>query len=195
MSTLAFCADESVKKPEVRVGDRWKYRTTDLIKFREISTSDNVITFVGADTVLMTSTNLLDKTETDSHWTAEWNARALSSGEVFDQPRRLFRFPLRAGDTFETSWQREATRGSPLRFRLQATVNYLGWEEVTVPIGKFRAFKVEAKGTAERLDARGSFSFTYTYWYVPEVERWVKYVFEDSRPTKLAQELLETSVK
>ena len=38
-------------------------------------------------------------------------------------------------------------------------------------------------------------SFTYTYWYAPQVERWVKYIFEDSRPVKLALELLETNVK
>jgi hypothetical protein len=192
VASLAHCADGPVEKPDVKVGDRWTYQATDLRRNRELRKYQEVVTFVGNEIILTTSTWLSNQKEFDSHWTAEWNALALGAGEVYEEPRRFFRFPLNVGDTFEIAYRR-VQRGSPMKIANNATVRVVAWEEVAVPAGKFRALKVEIKGSYQRLDERGGGWFMHTIWYEPGVKRWVKYIFERGNPSpseKTGRELL-----
>jgi hypothetical protein len=71
-----------------------------------------------------------------------------------------------------------AQRGSPARTRAEGVVRVLGWEEVSVPAGKLRALKVEAKGSFQRLDTSFRGWQRTVIWYSPEVKRWAKFTFE-----------------
>ncbi|HVJ13211.1 MAG TPA: hypothetical protein VNC62_16680, partial [Burkholderiales bacterium] len=55
----------------------------------------------------------------------------------------------------------------------------VGWEEIEVPAGKFRALKVHAEGTYQRLDRPNAGWARNTFWYVPTVKRWVKSLYQD----------------
>jgi len=60
-------------------------------------------------------------------------------------------------------------------------VRALGWEEITVPAGKFRALKIEAQGSFRRTgDGSGSGTARNVIWYAPEVRRWVKMTREET---------------
>ena len=50
----------------------------------------------------------------------------------------------------------------------------VGWEDIEVPAGKFRALKVQAEGTFRRSIGPSPDEARNTYWYVPQVKRWVK---------------------
>jgi len=62
----------------------------------------------------------------------------------------------------------------------RATAKYkvAGWEEVAVPAGKFRALKIEGDGTYTRNDTRQTGRSKMELWYVPEVNRWVRFRFQ-----------------
>ena len=56
----------------------------------------------------------------------------------------------------------------------------VGWEELRVPAGKFRAVKIETQGTWQRLDLNLEGTARFVIWYVPELRRWAKFMYEDS---------------
>ncbi len=204
-ASAAFGADDSdapVPKPEVKVGDHWKYRRTNYpTNLPRITTFEVRVAFLGPDEILTVDTGGSGK-EFDSHWTSEWSALSVGgSGSVFDKPVRLLNFPLKVGAIHQATWEMVARRDSPMRIKFEVTVKVVGWEDVVVPAGKFRALKVEAKGTFQRLDARFGGWTRLEYWYVPEVKRWVKYTYEDgtrgpsSPNTKDGHELVEFKVQ
>jgi hypothetical protein len=138
---------------------------------------------------------------------SDWSSfRSLSGKETI--VHRPFTFPMSVGKT----WDLEFTDDHPsnkshksetrrLRYRV------VGWEEVEVPAGKFKAFKIEADGswsgeiaprtsesTASQAGAQGTTTIAQTvnttaetvtgrlyqaYWYAPEVKREVKSVEEN----------------
>jgi hypothetical protein len=95
------------------------------------------------------------------------------------------------GAAYDASYQILGVRGKPdaPRFEIEVKVKVVGWENVEVAAGKFNALKVEAIGTALRLDNRTLGRVRHQIWWVPEVERWVKWVWDDgtlaSRPNEV----------
>lgn len=71
-------------------------------------------------------------------------------------------FPLSVGKTWETRFT--STGGSYINY-----FTVLSYEEVTVPAGTFKAFKIQE----HQMAARGSYGVRY-FWYAPEVGYYVK---------------------
>ena len=174
--SVAQAADESapVPKPEVKVGEWWTYRNTDYpTNIPRTYNHHERVTFVGSNEIL--TVNRGDK---DSVWTGEWNALAHGgSGVTYNKPRDLFKFPLSAGATYRASYEVVTRRGSGALSRFEDTVKVVGWEDVVVPAGKFRALKLETTGTYQRLDTRAGGWTRREIWYAPEVKRWVKWTY------------------
>jgi hypothetical protein len=202
LASAVLAADvsgEPIPRPEVKAGDTWTYRQTDFQPaVPRISTYVVRVTFVGPDEILTINRN----GSRDSQWNADWGAIALGgSGVIHDRPARFLNFPLKAGTSHELTFEVVARRGGTARSRFQQTVRVIGWEDVEVPAGKFRALKVEAKGTFYRLDASFGGWTRHEFWYVPETKRWVKYTYEDgtrgpSSPyAKILEELIEFKVQ
>jgi hypothetical protein len=195
-------ADEvgtEVAKPAVKVGDRWTYRRTDYYSNKIISTFENRVASTGPDEILVISKRRGSTNESDSFYTSEWNAMTLGGLTLI--PRAdLFRFPLKVGASRETTYE-TVNKGSPARSKYELTIKVVGWEEITVPAGKFRALKMEAKGIFTRLDQRFGGGAWIEFWYVPEVKRWVKYTYKDGTRgpdnpyTTIGDELVEFSVQ
>jgi len=202
LACSAFGADETgaaVAKPEVKVGDRWTYRRTDNLTNAASFTYENRVESTGPDEILVVSKRRDRAGEIDNFFTSEWNAMAL--GELTLIPRTsFFRFPLKVGPSYETAYE-TARKGSQARSKVEVTFKVVGWEEITVPAGKFRALKIEGRGSFLRLDQRGGGWNKFDFWYVPEVKRWVKYTYQDgtrgptSPDTTFGDELLEFSVQ
>src|SRR5262249_11464972 len=100
-------------------------------------------------------------------------------GIIHDKPARFLNFPLRVGGSHDVTFEVIARRGGTARSRFQETIRIVGWEDVEVPAGRFRALKLEAKGTFFRLDASFGGWTRRELWYVPEAKRWVKYTYEE----------------
>lgn len=191
-------AEGAIARPEVKVGDRWTYRRMDYWMNRATSSYELRVTFVNDKSILAVASEAGGR-ENDASYTADWNATVSAFDQAVISPHTgLLHFPLPPGASYRTTYQIDSTnRGGETgaralegvsSSRLEYKVKVVGWEEVVVPAGRFRALRIEASGDLQRLQGVGpagpastghGFSRTII-WYVPEVKRWVKYLYEDS---------------
>jgi hypothetical protein len=199
---------ESIPQPTLNPHDSWSYHVTvqtrGVLKDGHITVS---VTRVEPDGVLVSQKSAAapDRVES-SMFGLDWSKRRSVNGQE-TTVNRPFAFPLEAGK----SWRVEYTEQNPNPQKLRETdvlpYKVVGWEDVTVPAGKFHALKIESVGrwTADisprvvnnaavapwggvatqsaesRIDKglRVSGRYYKCFWYVPEVKRWVKSIEEN----------------
>jgi hypothetical protein len=207
-ATLA--AAETIVQPTLRSEDAWTYRRTSETQpnvWRQIHFQGTVLRNSG-------STVLLRNSEVDSPNPAreilinsDWsNFRSMSGKETV--VHRPFAFPLSVGKTWDLEFTDDhpGNKGHKSETR-QLKYRVVGWEEVEVPAGKFKALKIEAEGSwtgevAPRVVAsavtqagtQGTAAVAQTvkvtaetvtgrlyqaYWYSPDVKREVKSIEEN----------------
>jgi hypothetical protein len=102
--------------------------------------------------------------EIDTSYTMSWVNRTGKGGTIVSYPKgqKPLTFPLRVGDT-HSHWVefRAALKGRNAGKTTWKT-RVVGWEEVTVPAGKFRALKIESDGLVERYDVSTTFPVKMT---------------------------------
>jgi len=189
--------DAPVQRPQVQAGDIWTYRRIDHVEGRNTVVSLEV-TFANERVIHLVQISANGDKETDVTMTSAWNMVSSSSSGVYDPHSGLMRFPMRPGDT----WQFRYTLKFPRRdyeVKNDRTVSVHGWEDVQVPAGKFRALRIVSEGPAQRSDKGGGAVVRETVWYVPQVKRFVRWIFENaSRRGPLQHweyELLEYQLK
>ena len=170
--------EATVARPEVKVGDRWTYQRVDYDANQARGRYEMQVVFADRGVIQVVSTQKFKEEEVDTTYTQEWNAVSTAS-RVFYPHTDWLRFPLRVGATYKTGYDTVvAKKGWKSRNEREVTV--VGWEDVVVPAGKFRALKVVSNGRFERLD-KGSVSGTSrnVIWYVPGIKRWAKITLEN----------------
>ena len=181
--------DQRVVKPEIRVGDSWTYRGTNALA-PGTHEYKNRVSFANEKVILLVSTRNSDGKEVDSSWTPEWNALTSHSGYMFRPNSGMFRFPLHVGDKHELKFEFLRPRVDTVESSTTGSTTVIGWEIVEVPTGKFRAIKLQVDTTVQPLDGSRAYPRQVTFWYVPDVRRWVKLqVFTPS--VRSSEELLE----
>ncbi|MEK7681859.1 MAG: caspase family protein, partial [Chloroflexota bacterium] len=167
-----------VERPDVRVGDQWKYVVTDLYTNLKSAVATEVTTVTqnriysrSAQTALATA-DLTAAAGTIDVWDRDWNQ--LRSGVTEYSPfYPTFRFPLEAG----TSWSGNVTfdAGGGITLTHQVTAEVTGWERVTVPAGTFDAVKILLRGYFHATGvAQGTGTVNDVVWYVPSVRSFVR---------------------
>jgi hypothetical protein len=177
----ALCAaqnDAPVPRPEVKAGDRWTYNIMDYWANRVTATREWVVSLAN-DKIIQTVVAESGKPETDESFTPHWNGVATTLATFYPESG-LLRFPLQVGGKHAVEFEMVFGPQRNWRSKHERTVEVVGWEEITVPAGKFRALKIVAGGSFQRLDTTMAGSVTWTYWYAPEVKRWVKIMIEDN---------------
>ena len=213
-AAAALCANFSVAQtlaqPVLQPQDSWTYRrTTETVPnvWRQVHFQGSILRNSGASVLIrnqeVDSPNPPREVLINSDWS---NFRSLSGKETV--VHRPFVFPLALGK----SWDLEYTDPHPANKNHSSETRRLkyrvvGWEDVDVPAGKFKALKIEADGTwsgevaprttatvATSADAEGTAAAARTtkvtaetvtgrlyqaYWYVPDVKREVKSVEEN----------------
>ena len=191
--------DAPVPRPEVKVGDRWSYQRVDYDSGRVFGRYTMEVAFAERGVIHVVTTRAKKLEERDNTFTSDWNAVA-TDGRVFNPHTGLLRFPLRVGDSYRTQFEAAILKKSG-RASNDRQVKVVGWEEVEVPAGKFRALKIVAEGSFQRLDNASSGTSRNVIWYVPEVRRWVKMVGENrpigrgGRGEHTGEELLDYELK
>ena len=174
--------DKPVPRPDVKLGDRWTYQRMDYDANKALGQPYHIrVVFAERGVIQMVSVRKGD--EVDTTYTHEWNAVTVP-GRVFNPHTGWFKFPLQVGATYTAAFEtivlkKDATSRNERRVRV------VGWEEVVVPAGKFRALKIVSEGQFRRIDNTTlSGTARNVIWYVPEVKRWVKSTFENESPRK-----------
>ena len=174
--------DVAVERPGVKVGDRWIYHHWDQLEQKLVKTYELHVSFADRN-VIHTVVKRHDQSESDAMWTSDWNSTQSVLGEGVINPHTgFFKFPLQTGDTYKTSFEIAFPQRGSVRIRREYTVKVVGWEEVVVAAGKFRALKLEAEGSWQRLDAPPRGRLRSAFWYAPEAKRWVKNILEVHGP-------------
>ena len=171
-------ADAAVPRPEVKIGDSWTYRRIDLQTNKPTGFSLLRVTFAN-ERAIQTTNHSGRKEQVDATWTAEWNAVSSAGDSIFEPHSGLLKFPLQAGATYKVVYDMKRPQKGAFQVKHDRTARVVGWEEVEVSAGKFRALKIEIEGTYQRVDKSISGTAKTVIWYVPEVKRWVKWASEN----------------
>jgi hypothetical protein len=202
---LSFClarapvAQEIVEPPDVRIGDQWFTTWIDYWTNRPSYTATREVVNV-TGTAIQVIVKPATGGEFDEIYTSQWN-QVTSPISVFEPHSGLLQFPLYVGKAYSVDYVVTFGKNRELRSRHQRTAKVLGWEEVAVPAGKFRALKVEIEGTWASLESASRHGFAKdTIWWVPAIKRWAKRTYEDRSysgqvGSRTGEELMDYSVK
>jgi hypothetical protein len=191
---------EVAVKPPVKAGDRWVYQRHDLLKDKLIEKAEFAAAAVAGDAVDLRRTPLgadgkpeAAKAET---FRFDWG-RGIRTSVVESGNYRYFDFPLQPGKQWSYKYRRPSSGGGPSTdFDAKAEVK--GWQEVTVPAGKFRSLLVRHAGEFKPTSGAGTGSYQMDVWYSPQVRRIVKEEFqgyvEGQISVKFRTELVEYQV-
>ena len=177
--SLSAIAQESVPKPGVIAGDTWTYQVFDKKKDKVPRYYTLTATFSDRGAIHGVYSYSGGGRETDADWTDEWNQVSRSDGGVYNGDQGIFQFPFQVGKEYKVNYDLMLPRRGAFRVFHQRLVKAVGWEEITVPAGKFKALRIDANGTFQRQDRSLTGDVTVSYWYVPKVKRWVKVTFQD----------------
>jgi hypothetical protein len=165
-------------RPDVRVGDRWIFQTSDGRTGATRPGPHLTVREVSAE-------NFVTETAKGQRWTysRDWNLIEIKSGETVTFSAKpswtFFQFPLEVGK----QWESRSETTDPARtaqWQLKAHVE--GVESVTVAAGTFQAFKIRFVGTfsvRQHLDPSFLGSRKQTVWYSPDCKCVVKNEWED----------------
>lgn len=171
----AISVGGAVERPDVRPGDWWTYRVTDLLN-RTTRSSTLETTAVTASRI-ETSRKAGDRATADQgvieEWDRDWNL--LRAADVrFTPLYPTFRFPLEKDKSWSgsVSWS-----GSGVTTKHDLKMRVAGWERVTVPAGTFDAIRVNVSGYIHTTTGSGFGQGTIkdTMWYAPAVRQIVKH--------------------
>lgn len=191
--------DQCIQKPSLKIGDRWVYKKTDLYNNQEIERFEQKITGLNMDDVRWEVKGLsgtyAGKTfkRFSDRSTDGFSNRNILEGKVVP-----FLFPLEVGKTWKHSakWKRTSGTGT-VTTDIKAEV--LGWEDVDVPAGKFKALKIEHYNNYVGTDGQNSWtgSSVETFWYIAEIKRFAKIEFVDRNRggDRTTTELIEYETK
>jgi hypothetical protein len=163
---------EAAAAPEIRVGDVWTDRVlgeTREFKVESVTDNGNFVVDEWGNGIL-----------TDKNWNL-LTYRSVTFADApptnWKKPLMWFKFPLAPGK----SWAQNAYWETPaldVHGTEEVRGKAIGWETVTVPAGTYKALRVEIRdrivGTGGTYDL-----VTLTYWYVPKVNRFVRYSYRD----------------
>jgi hypothetical protein len=173
-----------VAAPVLQAGDTWTYRHIDNYNKLDVGTVSNVVEVAWPNGVRLStrSTNGLvnfESTYTGPGMLASGTLSERAAGTM-NPPLQLTRFPLREGER----WEQNVVRDDVMSREKRATelrVRVIGWENVKVPAGEFRALLIERAFELGDYDPfRGPTLRYEKEWYSPEVKGTVKLeVFEE----------------
>ncbi len=178
--TAAAQGQAPIAKPEVKVDDRWVYRRSDRRMKPPTLVYEIRVTFVDSRAIHTIVERQGGGREGDATWTPEWNSVNAVDGGVFEIEKGMLQFPLAVGRSYQAAWEIRRPRAGAFHVKHERAVKVVGWEDIEVPAGKFRALRIEAEGNYKRLDKPFSDKARNTYWYVPRVKRWVKTTYKDA---------------
>ena len=185
----AGIAAQEVVRPQVKVDDRWIYRRTDHRAKPPTYLYELRVSFVDGRAIHTVLARQGRPRESDATWTPEWNGVVSVDDGVVEIERGMLQFPLSVGQAYTALWHMRRPRAGSFHARHDRNVKVVGWENIEVPAGKFRALKVEAQGSWLRVDTNRADWARNTVWYAPQVKRWVKTLYEDAQG-KIGEELV-----
>src|SRR5260221_6465245 len=150
-SFACIAQDGLVAKPAVKPGDRWVYRQIDNERQRRGGKAQYTVVFANDKVIQVVVDRPRKGNDVDETYTAEWNAIASVDGSNISPHMGLLKFPLAVGASWPVVYENTAPHKGAFRVKHERTAKVIGWEEVRVPAGRFRAPKIEVDGAVQPL--------------------------------------------
>ncbi len=195
----ALAQSSPVNKPDIKVGDRWKYQVTNIYNNQVTSKFEQKITNVNGDEIKLDQTTFSSPEDSAGRVASRDANRAtwtFPDRRIFEGSYVFLDFPLEVGKTWKNEYQRNRNEGGGTT-AFSSPVKVEGWEEVEVPAGKFKALKVVHSGFYNSKTNTGAWTgrSEETVWYSPDVKKFVKSVYLDPGGDQRRTELVEYEVK
>jgi hypothetical protein len=175
-------AQDKVETPVWNVGDKWNFNNSSPYFKNEgtievINADQNTYTVKFSGDICISETQgfetiIFEKSTLHRSYTLSANIR-----EGYQRGQRtVFNFPLSPGD----QWKDEFSAvplfkvNEPKVLDYYTIYNAIGWEDVEVQAGKFRAIKLEVKVGHPAKGNTPAFESTNFYWFSPDVKHFVK---------------------
>ena len=175
--TVVGVADaQEANRPNWKVGDTWVYKTKygSIYTYKVVAEQSDsykvrLIRSIGKESVLVFDRdgNLL-----------------MQDGRRFVPKSDVYHFPLRVGESYTgVEFSFPHPRKADITVKMSVKVTGIAPEKVTVPAGTFTALRIDTEQPYQLSDGYANL-MQVTYWYVPDVGRYVKYkMFDYGRPT------------
>ena len=166
-------AADSVDRPDLRVGDVWKYRSLDgFTNEVKVETTFRIVELTASE--VTTQLELKGRpTQGQMIFDRQWNL--LDDGaSKFEPFRPEFKFPMSIGSTWKQQAQKTVfSSGATYLYFTEAKI--AGNEKVVVPAGSFDTLRIETEIESRSTGSDGTVTkFLSTAWYSREVNRFVR---------------------
>lgn len=198
---------DSVPQPDIKPQDTWTYaETTQMGTNWQQKHMEYTVERASKAGILQSSKEVgSTQAPREQMIDADWS-RARSVNGKQTVVNRPFAFPLELNKTWEIDYSEDHPNRAHKSEHIHSPYVVVGWEDITVPAGTFKALKIESDGTWEaeiepatnsanvsRSDSQGTTQVQHTgtvlpssatgrtykaFWYVPSVKRSVKFVEE-----------------
>jgi len=170
---------EKIEVPVWNVGDKWVFDREGPMEVTGRDAQCYAVKFSGG--IFRKDASgiaLLERSNLNVKYMVESDQRK----EYWDLRKKVLNFPFTLGKQWRDTIQYYA-RGKMNRYAVEIpeTFRVLGWEEVEVRAGKFKAIKLEYKCVGQWRGRMGWISDLESkawYWYSPEVKNFVKCHYE-----------------
>jgi hypothetical protein len=179
LPALVF-AQEKVEAPVWNVGDKWTFTGDGSIEVVNADQSGYILNFSEGTCIYESqgfNTIFFQKTSLNRINIVERDKRAKYARGY----KKLFDFPLTIGKQWKDAYSTKTFYGlSAGRYSSDYSENFsaLGWEDVGVRAGKFKALKLEYKrkltGSSSAFGGNIGEEIKNHYWYSPDVKYFVK---------------------
>jgi hypothetical protein len=188
-------AQEKVEAPAWNVGDKWVFDREGPMEVTGRDPRYYAVQFSGG--IFRKDASgiaLFERSNFNVKYMLEGDQRK----EYWDLRKKVLNFPLTLGKQWKYLYQRDEyttglsqSTGGIVAVEYQETFQVLGWEEVQVRAGKFKAIKLEYKikpSWRERFGPVVGIESKAWYWYSPEVKNFVKCQHEKGYQETLIKE-------
>ena len=170
--TILYGQDK-IDAPVWNVGDRWVLGDNVVITVSSADESSYTLAYTmgGRDSFIV-----YEKASLNRLYYGAKDKRINYEG----RNKKFFNFPMEIGKSWQHKYVEKPTSLGAQETTYVETFTPLGWEEITVAAGKFKAVKLEYK--QEKLGQTGSQpkEGKVFYWYSPDVKYMLKCQFEKS---------------
>ena len=177
-------AQEKIDAPVWNVGDKWAFTGDGTIEVMQVDQNGYVMNFSDSICVLERqgfNKIIFDKSILQRSYSLEGEKRRKYSMGL----KNIFNFPFSSGKQWKHAYSAQpiiikgykTAQGIPT-LDYYENFKILGWEDIGVKAGKFRAVRIEFIGGHKEyqmgLFPRPGFEFKNHYWYSPDVKYFVK---------------------
>jgi len=161
------CGQDRLETPIWNVGDRWNITGDVIISVANADEKSYAVKYstAGGESVL-----IYDKSSLNRLYVMDKDKRNIYEG----RNKRLFNFPLEIGKSWTDKFTIKSGTFRGQEYTVVETFTPLGWEDIQIQAGKFKAVKIEYKSEMPEQAAGRPKEGKARYWYSPDVKYMLK---------------------